>query len=274
MNIFDFLSAIEERMENATKEELEQCVIEYARMYPSEKRDEFIAFLDENLSLKQREEKDELNKIDLEQIDLIQEQLKQIEFGNLKVLAIINEEYDDWYDNMDDEYFYDDVDGVFEIMSQTITMMHDCYDQKMYEYTYQLGNSLLDASNNLQIIDDNGDYFGEKLNLFEIFDCDEIEVYESYNGFLTMLCVSAYMSVERYERTKCIYEIMEKSRSFVLSLDKMIQVANTPLPDFDQFLRYWLVFVASQEDTRLNHEIKEAIDLIDDKQYCLEIAIC
>lgn len=270
MNLMELLDLVSETTESATKEELQFCIHEFARKWPSDEREEFLSFL--RLCLKKDEcDAEDIVKDDewyINQIIDLQESLECIELKEEGIVAEINEDYDDWYNPDDDEFYYYDPNHIFDKISKGMAFIDDCYNEGKYSYAYHVGKSLLHTTKAILV---EGDYFQEEKSLEDFSDLGYGCNKEDYKDFIVKLCVCAYMHVDMKERPYAICDIMQYLAWYNFSLNAILQTANTELPNLQEFFKVWLAYLASKKETAVR-ELEEAIDLVNNQEYCFDIA--
>ena len=119
MNLLKFLEQVDQESNAMSKTELEEFVHDMARILPESERTDFLCRLrsvHENGAPK-AVKPDAGNDI-TRKFNSIKAELERIENGELCLAGSLNEEYDDWYCSTDEEFLYEDPDGVLEIIEE------------------------------------------------------------------------------------------------------------------------------------------------------------
>ena len=152
MNYTEFIKKADQAMESMPAEKLAAFLHDHARRIPEYKREEFLgrlyAFSNQDL------EEGHIQKLDahdreslLEEISKMMERLESIDDGEVTMLEVLNEEYDDWYgyegDEDNEEFYYEDPENICESINHACSLLHECVDREMYQECYELADFLL-----------------------------------------------------------------------------------------------------------------------------------
>ena len=148
MNLTEFMKKVDQISGSMPAENISAFLHDYARGIPEYKRDEFLErlsfFKGENVNPDYAEKQDNLNKEQLKQeVKKIRKQLEMIDSGELMLIEVLNEQYNEWYDSSDEEYFYKDPDYIGEAIQKACGLLHACVDSELYEEGYGLADLLL-----------------------------------------------------------------------------------------------------------------------------------
>ena len=165
MNLTKFLNEVDTQLEKMDKEKLINFIHEIARTLPEENRDCFFSKLGEIQKGRKRKTGNRLS----EENQDIRADLERIENGELCLVGNINEEYDDWYNSDEEEFIFEDSDGVINIIDSACKYVHQCIDQEAFQEGYQIVKILMD----LQIIIEGeySDYGEESIGIEELQNC-------------------------------------------------------------------------------------------------------
>jgi len=95
---------------------------------PEYRREDFLERLKaiggatENESLKEAEAEVEF----YEKYEIIKDNLIQIDSQEIMIESILNEEYDDWYNNICEEFYYVDKSGISDMLEEACHFVHTC----------------------------------------------------------------------------------------------------------------------------------------------------
>ncbi len=112
MNLTNFLKQIDAIAAQYSAEQLTSFIHEIGRILPECRREDFLERLKaigratENGSLKEAETEVEFEFH--EKYEIIKDNLIQIDSQEIMIESILNEEYDDWYNNSCEEFYYVD----------------------------------------------------------------------------------------------------------------------------------------------------------------------
>lgn len=115
----------------------------------------------------------EANNIDFDEMySHIRESLKRIDSHEVTITGILDEEYDDWYDDSGEEFYYEDNCGISDMLEEACGFVHTCMDIEKYKEGYEVGNQMFA----MKILCDN-EYGGEEFSLgdmvyHELLNCD------------------------------------------------------------------------------------------------------
>ncbi|MGN1202902.1 MAG: hypothetical protein ACI4RF_06360, partial [Eubacterium sp.] len=118
MNLTEFLTRVDESVKQMSREELEKFLHLVARTLPERKRDEFI----EQLLYVQDKPQDSADEYSIgsikTELSAIMEELQKIETGEIGIGSRYNEEYDDWYCDISEEFIFEDTKEIGSIIDR------------------------------------------------------------------------------------------------------------------------------------------------------------
>lgn len=253
MNLTKFLNEVDTQLEKMDKEKLINFIHEIARTLPEENRDCFFSKLKE---IQKGKKKKTRNRLSEENQD-IKADLERIENGELCLVGNINEEYDDWYNSDEEEFIFEDSDGVINIIDSACKYVHQCIDQEAFQEGYQVVKMLMD----LQIIIEGeySDYGEESIGIEELKNCC-LGTYD-YKHFAIDAIYIAYFANKMCDRAEHIYAIIEKFKIYQITLEMVMQNMEE-LPQQGEFLILWIEYLGIMTTYQSNRLIKEALELL------------
>lgn len=263
MNLPQFLKQVDKAAEKLSKEELSAFVHETARTLPETKRDVFL----EKLKAVNKEIK-EVTCEGIASIDQVLKELQPIEEGKKCLTGTLNEEYNEWYDDSEDEFFYEDPDGLLDVLENACELVHKYIDHALYRESYQLFTRLLE----LEITVD-GDYadYCDSVCSFEDLITEKLLSLD-YRQFVLEGLYAAYQSFPLEKRPEELYDIIYNVRCADLTLEALMQKGGNDLQDFPAFLELWIAYLGEQTGHEAEKFLKEALELQDDSGRSLESA--
>ena len=98
---------------------------------------------------------------------------------------MLDEEYDDWYDREEEEFFYEDPQGIERIVGKSCQLVHTCVDHERYHDAYVLASRLLGLT-----VVAYGEYGGEDLTLEDLVREELLAL--DYKQFVLEALIAAY----------------------------------------------------------------------------------
>lgn len=253
MNLTKFLNEVDTQLEKMDKEKLINFIHEIARTLPEQNRDFFFSKLEEIQKGRKRKTGNRLS----EENQDIRADLERIENGELCLVGNINEEYDDWYNSDEEEFIFEDSDGVINIIDNACKYVHQCIEQEAFQEGYQVVKMLMD----LQIIIEGeySDYGEESIGIEELQNCC-LGTYD-YKHFAIDAIYIAYFANKMCDRAEHIYAIIEKFKIYQITLEMVMQNMEE-LPQQGEFLILWIEYLGIMTTYQSNRLIKEALELL------------
>ena len=115
MNLSKFLNAIDSLSQSMEKKQLTTFVHDVARVLPENSRDDFLNRLKKCISDKEINSShiwNEYTEEDRNNYESIKDKLTKIENWEICLSGYLNEEYDDWYNSDEDEFNFEDPEGI------------------------------------------------------------------------------------------------------------------------------------------------------------------
>ena len=162
MNLTNFLKQTDALVAQYSTEQLIAFIHEIGRVFPEHRREDFLEMLrsvgnKEEKASKKNTEKD----IDFDEMyRYVRKNLKSIDSQEITITGILNEEYDDWYDDSGEEFYYEDNNGISDMLAEACDFVHICMDRERYKEGFEVGNQMLE----MEILCDN-EYGDEEFSL-------------------------------------------------------------------------------------------------------------
>lgn len=265
MNLTNFLKQTDALAKQYGEEQLIAFIHEIGRVCPEHRREEFLKML----KSVGNQESEAANKSEKKDMDFkewyhhIRENLKSIDSQEITITGILNEEYDDWYHDGEEEFYYQDNSGISDMLQEACEFVHICMDRERYQEGFEVGDQLLA----MEILCDN-EYGDEELSLeemvdHELLDCDLKQVILD-----TLHC--AYHAVPSAKRPETLYGIMVNAKQDEVTLEAMMQHGDEELPSLADFMPGWIAYLGDKTGHEADRLILEAVGLLNDLS--LEVA--
>ena len=162
MNLTNFLKQTDALTSQYSTEQLIAFIHDIGRVCPEHRRDVFLEMLKSaGRQIEKAANKNVQNDADFyEMYSHIRGNLKSIDSQEITITGVLNEEYDDWYDDSDEEFYYEDNSGISDMLEETCDFVHSCMDMERYKEGFTVGKQMLE----MEILCDN-EYGGEELSL-------------------------------------------------------------------------------------------------------------
>lgn len=221
MNLTRFLKEVENVSGTMSSQQLMAFIHDMARTLPENERNSFLNKL-KKIAVNEegyKEEKGEENKKIQEQLNILKENLTKIEEGVLCLEGSLNGMYDEWYSDDEDEFLFEDPEGVTDIVVEACGFLHKCIDMEEYESGYEIGNILVDLS--IEAEGEYMDYMGEPLFIedLELFHLCFID----HKKLVVETMYAAYHANELSKRSEILYEILKRSERNDVTMEMIMQ---------------------------------------------------
>ena len=246
-------------MEQYSTEQHIAFIHEIGRVFPENRRKKFLEILKSvgnkaGKAPNKNEEKD-IN-ID-EMYRHIRDNLKSIDSQEITITGILNEEYDDWYDDSDEEFYYEDNNGISDMLEEACDFVHICMDRERYKEGFEVGNQMLGM-----VILCDSEYGDEEFLLgdmvyHELLNCDLKQVILD-----TVYC--AYHAVPPAKRPETIYGVLTNAKEDAVTLEAIMQHGDEGLPALEEFLPLWITYLGDKTGHDADRLISEAVSLLND----------
>lgn len=265
MNLLEFLKAVDHVAQEMSKEELIRWIHEIARTLPEKDREGFLGRICRSQGIQNADRKQEKTGIP-ERYAYFKEKLQKMEVGELCLTGSLNEEYDDWYNSMADEFLYEDPQGVIRVIEDACAFVRQCTDQKEYQIGAEIAERLMRLE--LTIDGEYQEYSDATISVKELqyFHLSKM----SYTRFAADAVYAAYCASELQERPEAVYRMIENSGSGV-TMEQVMQ-SGEELPQTEEFMQLWMTYLGSISSGPAPRLLKEAAGLMGDPQQVLESA--
>ncbi len=269
MNYTEFIKKTDKIAENMSPENLAAFLHDYARSVPEYKREEFlerlVSFSKEGMGKRENSRRDALNVEQLKAaIKKNMEQLEQINDEEVMLQEVLNEEYDDWYNN-GEEFFYEDPEDICGVIEEGVRLVHECADRELYQECYDLADFLL-----AMVICAEGEYGGTDFSLKDLAD-QKIAAFD-YEGFVLEALLSAYWGNELEQKPEALYWMFENSGSRKATLELIMQRSPKELEFFQEFLGLWIAYLGNVNGNMSERLLQEAVSLAESPDILLDAA--
>ncbi len=259
MNLTNFLKQTDALTSQYSTEQLIAFIHDIGRVCPEHRRDVFLEMLKSaGRQIEKAANKNVQNDADFyEMYSHIRGNLKSIDSQEITITGVLNEEYDDWYDDSDEEFYYEDNSGISDMLEEACDFVHGCMDMERYKEGFTVGKQMLE----MEILCDN-EYGGEELSLgdmvhHELLHCDLKQVILD-----TAYC--AYHAVPSAKRQEALYGVVVNAKEDTVTLEAIMQHGDEELPEFEEFLPSWVTFLGDKTGYDADRLILEAVDLLND----------
>ena len=128
MNLLKFLKEVENITNVMSKNELVNFVYDNARTLPKDKRDAFLYKLSKMQGGKSENKEAfcELRNSIYCKYKYIKDKLISIKNGELYLIGYPNEEYNEWSNSNENEFIYEDPQGVVTVIDEACNLLHQC----------------------------------------------------------------------------------------------------------------------------------------------------
>ncbi len=269
MNFTEFIRKTDKIAESMPPENLAAFLHDYARSVPECKREEFLkrllSFSDKSVDWNNAGRREAFDKEQLEAaIEKNMERLEQINDEEMMLQEVLNEEYDDWYDN-GEEFFYEDPENICGVLEESVKLVHECVDREQYQEGYDLADFLM-----TMVICAEGDYGGTDFSLRELVN-QKIVVFD-YEEFVQEALLSAYWGNSLEEKPEALYWIFENSSSEKATLELIMQKSWKELELFQEFLGLWIDYLGNVSGKMAGKLLQEAVLLAEGPDVLLAAA--
>lgn len=259
MNLMNFLKQTDALTAQYSTEQLIAFIHEIGRVIPEQRRENFLEILKSagNKAGMEADKNEEKAADFAEMYSHIRDNLKIIDSLEIAVTRILNEEYDDWYDDSGEEFYYEDNSGISDMLQEACDFVHICMDMERYKEGFEVGNQLLA----MEILCDD-EYDSEELSLgdmvhYELLNCDLTQV-------ILDIIYCAYHAVSPARRPEVLYGIMVNTKEDAVTLEAVMQHGDEELPGLEEFLPCWITYLGDKTGHNADCLISEAVGLLND----------
>lgn len=259
MNLTNFLKQTDTLTSQYSTEQLIAFIHDIGRACPEHHRDVFL----EMLKSAGRQDEKAVNKTEKNNADFdkmyrhIREELKSIDSQEVTITAVLNEEYDDWYDDSGEEFYYEDNSGLSDMLEEACDFVHICMDTERYKEGFAVGKQMLE----MEILCDSEYDVGE-------FSLSDMAYHELLHFDLKQLILDiaylAYHAVPPAKRPEALYGVIVNAKEHKVTLEAIMQHGDEELPEFEEFLPSWVTYLGDKTGHDADRLILEAVDLFND----------
>lgn len=259
MNLTNFLRQTDAITAQYSKEQLISFIHDFGRVVPEHCREDFLKRLKAiGGEIENTPTKDAVKDLGFEEMyKLVRNNLKTIDSQEVMINGILNEEYDEWYDDDSEEFYYEDDSGISDMLAEACDFVHACMDMEKYKEGFEIGNQMF----LLEILCDN-EYGDEEFSLgdmveHELLHCDLKQVILD-----TAYC--AYHAVPLKRRPEALYGVIANAGRNEIMLETIMQHGDEELPDFQDSLTLWITYLGDKAGGAADRLILEAVGLLND----------
>lgn len=259
MNLTNFLKQTDTVTSQYSTEQLIDFIHDIGRVCPEHRREDFLEMLKSagNGAVRASNKKEDKD-IDFDEMySRVRDHLKGIDSQEITITAVLNEEYDDWYDNSGEEFYYEDNDDISDMLEEACDFVHICMDREKYKEGFAVGKQLLE----MEILCDN-EYGDEEFSLgdmvhYELLHCD-------LKRIILDIAYCAYQSAPPAKRPEALYGVIQNAKEDTATLEAVMQHGEEDLPEFEEFLPSWITYLGDKTGRDADRLILEAVDLLND----------
>lgn len=259
MNLTNFLKQTDAITAQYSTKQLISFIHDIGRVLPESYREDFLKRLKAaGGKIDKESTKDAKNELGFnEMYKLVRNNLKIIDSQEITISSILNEEYDDWYDDCSEEFYYQDDSGISDMLAEACDFLHTCMDMERYKEGFEIGKQML--SMEILCVNEYGDeeILLEDMVYHELLNCDLMQVFLD-----TAYC--AYHAVPLKERPEVLYGVIVNTKKDEIMLETIMQYGEEELPDFQDFLTLWITYLGNKTGRDADRLILEAVGLLDD----------
>ena len=260
MNLTNFLKQTDALTAKYSKEQLVAFIHDIGRVLPEHGREDFLDRLKAAGGKSEREPAavPENEPGFDERYQSVRDHLKIIDSQEVAISAIVNEEYDEWYDDGIEEYYYEDESGISDMMAEACDFVHTCMDRERYQEGFEIGNQLFFME--ILCYDDYGE---EEISLGDLVDYGLLQCDLTRVILDTAYC--AYRAVSLEKRPEALYQVLVNAgKNDKITLEVIMQYGEEELPDFQDFLKLWIAYLGTKTGCEADRFMLEAVGLLND----------
>lgn len=259
MNLTNFLKLTDALTSQYSTEQLIAFIHDIGRVCPEHHREDFLEMLKSagnGMSKISNENEDE--HIDLSELyHHVRDNLKRIDSQEITITSIFNEGYDDWYDDGDEEFYYEDKSGIIDMLEEACNFVHTCVDVERYKEGFEVGKQMLE----MEILCEN-EYGDEELSLGDMAHHELLNI--DLKKVILDIAYCAYHAVPSAKRPEALYGVIAAAKKDAVTLEAVMQHGDEELPEFEEFLPFWITYLGDKTGHAADRLILEAVDLLND----------
>lgn len=270
MNLSKFLNTVDSLSQSLEKEQLTALVHDIARVIPENARNDFMNRIKKSKSGGDTDSLHILNdyaKVDKNNYERIKDKLTKVENWEICLSGDLNEEYDDWYNSDDEEFIFEDPEGIGEIIEEACKFVHECVDKELYKEGYEISEMLIGLK--IRVGGEYQEYSDEPLGIEELERYDLSKL--NYKRLVTDALYLTYCANTLEERSDAMYLLIQNAREKDISLE-MIMQCGEELAEVDEFLPIWTAYLGNKNSYIAQRLLNEAIELSNNSENLLSNA--
>ncbi len=259
MNLTNFLKQTDAITVQYSTEQLISFIHDIGRIIPEHCREDFLKRLNAAGGKTERTpNEDAVSDLAFhERYKLVRENLKTIDSQEVSINGLLNEEYDDWYDDSGEEFYYEDESGISDMLAEACDFIHTCMDMEKYKEGFEIGKQMFAME--ILCVNEYGD---EELSLgdmvrHKLLYCDLKKV-------LLDTAYCAYYAAQLKNRPEVMYGVIVNADMDEIMLETIMQHGDVELPDFQDFLTLWIEYLGDKTGRDADRLILEAVGLLND----------
>lgn len=263
-----FLKEVDAIVSKLSHEELEKFLHEIARTWTENKREHFLQLLKTYGSGTGKVREDDGYSGVYSGIKDIMEHLTEINNAERCLDSEYNEEWDDWYNSDVDEILFSDPEGILKDIGRAMELIHCCVDMELYKEGCELAETL--AALEVSAEGDYNDCYSSPLYLYDL-DQYHLLMYD-YEEFVKDCLYLIYMGNELEDRPEELFCMMGSFEIYSIRLENIMQMGKEELPEFDEFLTKWIVYLGQNKGKQAEDLLREAQSFVQDDTVLLDNA--
>ncbi|MDL2301978.1 hypothetical protein LJC58_06460 [Lachnospiraceae bacterium OttesenSCG-928-D06] len=264
MNLSMFLNSVDTLSGTMENKQLVSFIHDIARVLPESRRDDFLSRMRKCTGFADYEK--EYDKTEQRQYEELKEKLDQIESWEICLLGELNEEYDDWYHDVD-EFLFSDPEGIGKIIESACEYIHEAIDKQIFDKGNEIAEILIGLK--VMVGGEYQDYVSEPLELEELEQYDLANI--DYKKLVVESLYISYCANELEERADALYRMIHNANTRDISLEMVMQCGEE-LPELQEFLPKWIEYLGKQSTYIAQVLLNEAINLRNNPDDLLESA--
>lgn len=259
MNLTNFLKQIDALTAKYATEQLIAFVHEIGRVLPEHHRENFLEMLKSagNGAGKASGKNEDKDRDFDEKYRQIRDSLKSIDSEEMMITEIMNQEYDDWYDDSGEEFYYEDDSGISDILQEACDFVHICMDRQRYEEGFEIGDQIFEMEILCGTEFDVEEFSIRDLVKHELLSCNLKQV-------ILDAVYCAYHTVPAAQRPETLYRMIVHGNEDAVTLEAIMQHGDEQIPDLADFLPHWITYLGDKTGHDADRLILEAVSLLND----------
>lgn len=274
MTLYKSLREVENVSNSMLKEQLEDFIYRYATFLNEEQRESFLELLGRtaskteiNAEIRHKEEEADIDAF-LDRLRSCKSELDLIISKGHWLNSKYNENWNDWYDDLNEEIFFSDYFGLLDDIETAIQITHESVDYEQYTEGMMLAEKL--ASLKVSVRGDLSEYETDGLNIRELYDRDLIHI--DFERFVKEAMLLEYLSNDSSSRAEGIMRIIRDISSFGTAARAIENLNDYDLTGFEQFLIDLIDLIGSENNRNEIIILEKAASLAKQAEALIPIA--